>query len=300
MDHTVEEAAISLENVSKSFPGFGLGPVSLEVEPGYAVAVVGPNGSGKTTLFKLLMGLARPESGEVRLFGGGYPEDEVDLKRKIGYVPERDSGHDDLSARELSGLLSPLYPYWDQGLFDDLLASFELRPDAKFSRLSKGNQRRLSFALAVARRPELLLLDEPTDGIDPFARRTVVDRISDHLEGGGTVLFATHVMEEVRRLADYVALLYRGEFLGVYEKDALLESWRTLWVEREPDPGTPGVVEVEGVSPARLVTNSPKETEAALQRSGIGVIRSGAPELEEILRSMMVDKEARKSRVPRT
>lgn len=284
----MERPVISLKEVKKSYGNFELGPVDLEVEQGYVVAVVGPNGSGKSTLFRMLMNLVRPDSGEVSLFGGGYPEDEVPIKQRIGYVPERSVGHDEMTAQTLGEFVAHWYPTWDQSLYDDLVSRSEIDKNKKFRNLSKGMQRRLAFALAAATGAELLLLDEPTEGVDPFARREMLEDISRFMQNGDrTVLFATHVMEEVRRIADYVAFLVDGEFLGLYEKDALLERWKILWVDRVPDGVLPGVVEVERGSPVRLVTNSPEEIEDALARDGVRVVRSGPMDLEEILSHLM-------------
>lgn len=279
---------ISVEGVEKSYGNFTLGPVNLEVEPGYVVAVVGPNGSGKSTLFRMLMNLSHPDEGSISLFGGGYPEDEVEIKRRIGYVPETAVGHDEMNAKSLGRFVSHWYPAWDQKLYDDLLNRSEIESGKKFRNLSKGMQRRLSFALAAATRADLLLLDEPTDGVDPFARREMLEEIAIHVQDGEkTVLLATHVMEEVRRIADYVAFLVDGDFLGLFEKDALLEQWKTFWLDRAPDAGTAGIVDVEAGNPARVVSDSPAETESALARQGVRVVRSGALDLEEILSHLM-------------
>jgi ABC-2 type transport system ATP-binding protein len=161
--------------------------------------------------------------------------------------------------------------------------------DKKFGKLSKGVQRRLAFALAAATGSELLLLDEPATGVDPFARREMLEDISRFMDDGDgrTVVFATHVMEEVRRIADYVALLVDGDFLGLHEKDALLEGWKTLWVDRELEVDVPGVVEVESGRPTRIVSDSPQETGEALWAENIRIVRSGALDLEEILSHLM-------------
>jgi ABC-2 type transport system ATP-binding protein len=276
---------ISLRDTRKSYGDFELGPVDLEIEPGYVVAVVGPNGGGKSTLFRNLI---RPDSGEVRLFGGAYPDDEVAIKQRIGYVPERSSGHDEMSAKALGEFVSHFYPGWDQRLYEEHVERLDMEPDKKFGRLSKGVQRRLAFALAAASGSELLLLDEPTAGVDPFARREMLEDISRFMQDGDrTVVFATHVMEEVRRIADYVVLLVDGDFLGLHEKDALLEGWKTLWVDREPEVDVPGVVEVEGGTLTRIVSDSPQETGEALCAENTRIVRSGALDLEEILSHLM-------------
>jgi ABC-2 type transport system ATP-binding protein len=118
----LQSLVISLENVRKSYMGgFHLGPVDLEIEPGRIVAVVGPNGGGKSTLFGLLMNLLRPDSGTVNLFGLVHPRDEVAIKQRIGYVPERATGRDEMSARYVGDFVSYWYPNWDQGHYEDLL-----------------------------------------------------------------------------------------------------------------------------------------------------------------------------------
>jgi ABC-2 type transport system ATP-binding protein len=283
---------ISLRDVRKSYGAFELGPVDLEIEPGYVVAVVGPNGGGKSTLFRMLMNLVQPDSGEVTLFGGAYPDDEVAIKQRIGYVPERSLGHDEMNAKALGDFVSHFYPRWDGRLYEDHLKRMLIESDKEFGKLSGGMQRRLAFALAAATGSELLLLDEPTAGVDPFARRQILEDISRFMhdgtyEGDRTVVFATHVMEEVRRIADYVAFLADGSLLGLYEKDALLERWKTFWLDREPEGDVPGLVEVEGGNPARIVSNSPHETAEALSAQNIRIVRSGALDLEEILSHLM-------------
>jgi ABC-2 type transport system ATP-binding protein len=241
---------------------------------------------------RMLMNLVQPDSGEVRLFGGSYPDDEVAIKRRIAYVPERPVGHDEMGAKSLGEFVSRFYPRWDQRAYQDLLRRARVEPDKRFGELSKGVQRRISLALALATGAELLLLDEPTAGVDPFARREMLDEVSRFMEGGHrgdgrTVVLATHVMEEVRRVADYVAFLVDGSLRGLYEKDALLEGWRSFWVDGEPEGDVPGVVEVEGGSLARLVSDSPRETVGALSAQNARVVGSGALDLEEILSHLM-------------
>jgi ABC-2 type transport system ATP-binding protein len=289
---------LSLKDVKKSYGNFELGPVDLNIEPGSIVAVVGPNGGGKSTLMGMLMNLIQPDSGELKLFGGTYPDDEVAIKRRVGYVPERPVGGDEMSAESLGEFFSRFYPKWDHRLYEDLLKRARIEPDKRFGELSKGVQRRLAFALALATGSELLLLDEPTAGVDPFGRREILEDISRFMEGGDkTVVFATHVMEEVRRIADYVLFLADGEFLGLYEKDTLLEEWRIFWVNREPEGDVPGVVEVEGGSPARIVCDSLQETGQALFAQDIRIVRSGVLDLEEVLSHLMRQKQGREQSV---
>jgi ABC-2 type transport system ATP-binding protein len=287
----LKDSAISLEDVRKSYKGgFELGPVDLEVEPGHVVAVLGPNGAGKSTLFGMLMNIIRPDSGVVSLFDLAHPRDEVAIKQRIGYVPEHATGHDDMSARHLGDFVSYWYPTWDQGLYEDLLGRARIDPRKKFGKLSKGLQRRLHFALAFATRPQLLLLDEPTTGVDLFARQEMLEAlwrfVRDGHNGEGTertVVFATHAVEEARQIADQVAFLADGQFLGLHDKNSLLDGWKTLLVDGRPEESTPGVVEMESGSPTRVVSDSWRETAEALSAQGLRVVREAPVNLEEIL-----------------
>jgi len=163
----------------------------------------------------------------------------------------------------------------------------ELEPDKKFGKLSKGVQRRLAFALAAATGSELLL-DEPTAGVDPFARWELLENISCFMQDGDrTIVFATHVIEEVRRVADYAVFHLDGNFLGLYEKDALLEQRKTLWVDREPVGDALGVVEVQGGCPTHIVFDSPREAGEGPSAKNIRIIRSGTLDLEEMLSHLM-------------
>jgi ABC-2 type transport system ATP-binding protein len=289
---------ISLRAIRKSYgDNFELGPVDLAIEPGYVVAVVGSNESGKSTLMRMLMNLVQPDSGELMLLGGTYPDDEVAIKQRVGYVPERSLGHDEMSANSLGEFVSYWYPRWDGRRYEDLLERARIEPNEEFGKHSRGVQRRLAFALALASGCELLLLDEPTAGVDPFARREMLEEITRFMDGGvgRTVLFTTHVMEEVRRVADYVALLVDGEFLGLHEKGALRDRWKTFWLDREPEGEIPGVVEVAGGGPpTRIVSDSSEETAKALSAQDIGIVRSGRLDLEEILSHLMSRKQERR------
>jgi ABC-2 type transport system ATP-binding protein len=285
----LQTPAISLEGVKKTYKGFELGPMDLTVESGCIVAVVGPNGGGKSTLFGMLMNLIQPDSGELSLFGLAYPQDEVEIKQRVGYVPERSVGHDEMSANSLGEFVSYWYPGWDQDLYQDLLLRYEVDPDKRFGELSREMQRRLSFAVAMATGPELLLLDEPTAGVDPFARSEMLEDISRFMDDGEgrTVVFATQVVEEARHIADQVVLLADGEFLGPYQKDTLLDGWQTFWLDREPEGDIPGVVEVLGTKPTRIVTGSPRETAEALSAQSVRMVRKASVGLEEILSHLM-------------
>jgi ABC-2 type transport system ATP-binding protein len=283
-----DRCTIRLEQIVKKLDRFRLGPLDLSAEQGYITAIVGPNGSGKSTLFRMLMNLVKPESGSLTLFGQSYtPAAEPQLKRRIGYVPEVTEWEELASnVGQLTRFVLRWYPRWNEVRYRELMAKFRLDEGMKLKKLSKGMQRKLAFVYAIAQEPELLLLDEPTAGLDPLAWRDFLDEIVRFMaDGRRSVLLATHILEEVRRLADYVVFLYDGRLLGTYEKDALLEKWKSIWVGRAPDDAErlAGVVRVErGPAADRLITRSAGETEAALRERGIAIRRVTALELDEI------------------
>lgn len=292
------ENMLTLHNVAKQREGFTLGPIDLQVESGYVVALVGPNGSGKSTLFRLCMNLLQPSEGEISLFGRSYREDEVGIGRQIGYVSdEEDWMIMGKTLEAIADYFRELHPGWDDRYYQELLAKFGLDPRAKVSRMSKGTRRKSAFVLALARRPRLLLLDEATAGVDPLAWRTMMDELTRFMETGEhSVILATHILEEVKRYADYIAFLYQGKLLGFYEKDDLQERWKTIWIDRpqyseematlgkEP---IPGVLQVDQERPVRLVTANAAETEAYLQDMGITGIRTQAMTLDEIFHHLV-------------
>jgi ABC-2 type transport system ATP-binding protein len=292
--------AIQLKGLHKKLGKLTLGPIDIEIEKGYVIAVVGPNGSGKSSLFRLLMNIIKPDAGEVKLFGEEYGENESDLKNRIGYVSEASDWNemDYSSIKELSGFVSRWYPRWDKGYYQELLTRYGLEGKMKLTTLSKGMQRKLAFIHAMAHQPDLLLLDEPTSGLDPFAWRLMLDDIIKYMDQGNkSVVFATHILDEVKRLADYVAFIYEGKLIGFYEKDMLVDGWKIFWVEAVEllIAGIHGMAAVESNGSSgnvKVISNSPLETEAALQDMGIKVIRTQAIELDEILAYLI-----RKSRI---
>jgi ABC-2 type transport system ATP-binding protein len=194
-----------------------------------------------------------------------------------------------MNATELGGFVSRWYTGWDQGLYRNLLWRLGLDPRKEFGGLSKGMRRRLSFARALASGPELLLLDEPASGVDPFARERMLDEVSRFVESGAhegdarTVVFATHAVEDATEIADHVLLLADGEFLGLYEQDSFLDRWTAFYVDGVPQGDIPGVVEDDGGVPARLVSVASEKTAEALSARNVRVMGEGSVKLNEIV-----------------
>ncbi|KWX76646.1 multidrug ABC transporter ATPase [Paenibacillus riograndensis] len=290
------QQAIELHNVSKKRrQGKTIGPLNLNLPQGYITALVGQNGSGKSTMLHMLLQLTFPDEGEIRWFEHSYADGlPLALRQRIAYVPENPQAEEKYwSAAEAAEFRRHWYPAWDQDFFEALLAKFEVPEDAKLGKMSKGERRKFEIAAALAARPQLLLLDEPSSGLDPFAWKTMIETLRKYMdESGATVVISTHIVEEVRRLADYIVLMHHGQLLGMAEKDSLFGSWSEIWVqvENEEELGElaqelPGAlhfaIETPGV--ASFITPQAQQNEKRVQDLGVKVIKSRILELDEIL-----------------
>ena len=193
-------------------PTVALDGVDLALPAGQVVALLGPNGAGKTTLIHLLLGLLPLQSGEIRLFGTTTPTDPG-VRRRIGTMLQSSGVQGNLTVLELLRLFASFYGAPDE--FAALVEEAGLQglEHRRFERLSGGQQQRVLFALAAVGRPDWLLLDEPTTGLDPAARRQVWRAIEARRAAGASILLCTHMMDEARRLADHVVVMDRGRIL---------------------------------------------------------------------------------------
>jgi ABC-2 type transport system ATP-binding protein len=279
---------ISLQDVEIRRDAFRFGPVTLEVEPGYVVAVVGPNGSGKSTLFHTLTNLVQPTGGEVRIFGQTYAEIEIGIRKRTGFVPDRSVGMDRMTGAWIGAFSSHWYPGWDMERYRQLLTDMEIDPAQRFDSLSKGLRRRLASAVALSTGGDLLLADEPMDAVDPFFSEHLLDWYTQFMmDGDRTIVFSTHTLDDVRRIADYILLIHDGQVPGMYEKDALLEQWQVLWIDAPPIPGTCGVVRVGDGPLQRVLTQDVEATLASLRAQGRDIVRTSSPDLGEILGELL-------------
>jgi ABC-2 type transport system ATP-binding protein len=221
--------AFRLTDIVKTFPGFQLGPLSLELEPGTVLGYIGPNASGKTTTFHCMAGITRPETGSIEIFGRETSPHRPDWKLDFGYVGDIHAFYEGWTAEANLAFRSRFYPGWSQSLAADLARRFGLPLGTKARNLSTGNRVKLSLVAALAHSPKLLLLDEPTSGLDPVVRREVLDALFEVLESGErSIFYATHILTDISRLADRLAFLNAGKLTQVSAKDDLLDKWRRI------------------------------------------------------------------------
>jgi ABC-2 type transport system ATP-binding protein len=217
---------IDISSLTRRFGDtLALDGVTLTVPRGSVYGLVGANGAGKTTLIRHILGLLRAESGSVRVFGLDPVGDPVGVLSRIGYLSEENDLPAWMRVEELIRYSRAFYPGWDDAYAEELRQSFALDPNATIRNLSKGQKSRLGLLVALAYRPELLVLDEPSSGLDPIVRRDILGAVIRTIaDEGRTVLFSSHLLEEVEQVADHVTMINQGTIAMSAPLDALKAS----------------------------------------------------------------------------
>ncbi len=238
---------LEANGLRKEYRTFTLDGVTLEIPKGTILGLIGPNGSGKTTTIRMLMKMTRPDAGSIRMFGLGLDAHEKEIKNRIGYVGEEQFYYENKRVSWTGNFVSQYFEKWDREMFDSLLKEFDLDSSQKVGKLSKGMKVKLSFAIAFSHNPELMILDEPTAGLDPVIRREILDRLlafrDDH---DGSVFISSHITDDIVRIADHVAFIVDGKIVIHAEKDEILSDWKRLHFR-------PGAIEGEIVTGLRCV-----------------------------------------------
>ncbi|HTY38504.1 MAG TPA: ABC transporter ATP-binding protein [Bacteroidota bacterium] len=221
MDNVIE-----IESLAKSYPGFRLNDVSFTIPRGYITGLVGPNGAGKTTIIKLIMNLVRKEKGKIRVFGLDNEEHDLEIKDRIGFVYDTPYFYEDQELHTLMKSIGPYYSTWDEKKFMALLDQFGLSPHKKFITLSKGMKTKFALALALSHDADLIILDEPTAGLDPLFRREFLGMLTGIIQDENkSILFSTHITSDLDRAADYTVIIDNGQILCSLWKDEIQEKW---------------------------------------------------------------------------
>lgn len=209
-------SAIELDGVGwKAGKSFALKDLSIRVPAGSIYGFLGPNGSGKTTTIRMFMGMMKPDRGDIRVLGLSVPKDMPRILARVGYVPERPHTYPALTVGEQVKFHSSFFKLWDDGWAKELMERLNLDPTRKIARMSKGETGKLLLLLALSQRPELLVLDEPTDGLDPVVRRDVLTAVLDYVgETNATVFISSHLVHELERICDWVGVMDNGSLVA--------------------------------------------------------------------------------------
>ena len=217
---------IEVRGLCKSFDGFALKDVSFTLPGGCIMGLIGENGAGKTTTLKCLLGLLRRDGGDVSLMGCDPWDQPRQAKAEVGVVLDDCFFHDSLRPRDVSAILAPVFPTWDDGLFRDYLDKFQLPEKKAVKELSRGMKTKLSLAAALAHRPRLLILDEATAGLDPVVRDDILEELMTFVaDEDHAVLLSSHITGDLEKIADYITYLHQGQVILSAQKDEILEQY---------------------------------------------------------------------------
>lgn len=284
------------KKVTKSFGGQAvLQDMNLVGEAGSVVALLGENGAGKTTALRILLGLLEPDGGSARVFGMDSWLHGDEIRRRVGYVPDRPSLYDWMTVDEMGWFCGGFYTKDFVKEYRQLVSQFELPLKKKIGTLSKGMKAKVGLSLAMAHHPELLVLDEPTSGLDPIVRRQFLESMVDVAANGQTVLLSSHQISEVERVADIVVIIRAGRLEVVERLDELKEDVREMTVTLRNGaseiPTPPGTLihKIQQDRQWRLMLRGLDESKLAEFRAGdnVGAVEVRQPNLEEIYVSYM-------------
>lgn len=284
----MNDAAIEFDKVSKRYPFFQLDGISLRLEHGQIMGLVGPNGAGKTTLIGLLMGMIRHDAGTIHVLGHAIPDQQAIAKRDVGFVSHDMGLFASATLAWHMNFVKSIYPAWDDAYAAALVRRFYLHPEQRIKGLSTGERLKAMLLLVLARRPRLLVLDEPTAGLDPVARHEMLAELMEVLrDEERSILFSSHNTLDIEQISDQITFLDRGRIVESNEKEAFLDRWRRVHLDVAESvalPMLPGVVEVTRSGHSAVVTTSAwaPELEQRYIQAGASVREVQRMTLEEI------------------
>lgn len=217
LSSAVAPVVLNMQSVSKKYGSVAvLEGLSLSARQGEVFGFLGRNGAGKSTAIRLLMGITRLDAGSIDLFGQPLRQDLIGIRQRIGYVAQDQNMYPWMTPNVISKFVRGFYPRWDQVRYQQLLSDFALPPKRRIGTFSGGMKAKLALTLALATRPELLILDEPTAGMDPVARREFLDLVREQtMRDGASTFFSTHLIDEIEAVADRIGIVENGR--SIYE-----------------------------------------------------------------------------------
>lgn len=223
------ENCIEVKGITKNYKQFSLKDVSFSVPCGSVVGFIGENGAGKSTSIKAILGLIKPDGGEITVLGENSQKLTAETKEKIGVVFDGLTVPENLTAKQLDKVMRGIYKTWNSEKFFGLIGKFELPFDKKFKTFSRGMEMRLMIAAALSHGTELLILDEPTSGLDPVMRAEILDIFLEFMQDEThSILMSTHITSDLEHIADYICFIHKGEMIFTEERNEMLEKHRIL------------------------------------------------------------------------
>ncbi len=222
--------AIEIKNLKKDYsPNFILGPIDLNISSGSIVGLIGENGVGKTTLIKLILNIIKKETGSIRIFGKDLEEEESSIKEDIGVVLDKMFFPEILSPTDINLVMKDMYKNWDEELYFRYLDQFKLQKNKTIKNMSKGMQKKLEIATALAHKPKLLILDEATSGLDPVVRNEILDVFFDFVQDENhTILLSTHITSDLEHIADKIIFINDGKIILNEDCNKIIDDYGIL------------------------------------------------------------------------
>ncbi len=290
MEGHEKETVVEVANLSRSFGRKeALQNVTLRVGRGQVFGLVGENGAGKTTLIQHILGAYKARTGHVRVFGIDPVYDPTAVLSRIGYLSEDRDLPLWMRVAELMRYMRAFYSNWDEAYAERLREEFALPVAARIKNLSRGEKARAGLLVALAHRPELLLLDEPSSGLDAIARQDILGAVVRSVaEEGRTVVFSSHLLDEVERVADHVAMLHHGRLILDMPMEDLKAShhkYVVRWRDPQPQaPTLPGVIRAtgDGREWGLICEGDARAFTAAVHEAHGEIVESGVPTLEAV------------------
>jgi len=230
------ETILEIKNINKTYKksDFALEDISFSVPYGAIMGLIGENGSGKTTTLSIILGILRKNTGTINIMGRPYHIDDTEMKEKIGVVFDTNYFPEVFSPRDISKIFKKIYHRWDDMCFFDMLKKYDIGEKQKVKAMSHGTKSMLAIITALAQRPELLILDEPTGGIDPVRREEVLDMFLDFIsDGKKSIVFSSHITSDLEKIADYITFIHKGKMLYTAEKDLFLYQYGIIRCNQE-------------------------------------------------------------------
>ena len=280
--------AIDMSGVGKTYRFFSLENIELKLPRGEIMGLIGPNGAGKSTTIRILLGLVHQDHGDVRVLGHPMPAGQVSAKWDIGFASEDMRLYESQTLGWHMQWMQSIYRNWDSGYAQRLLKRFGLRAEQRLNGSSHGQRVKSTLLLVLARKPKLLVLDEPTTGLDPVARHEILRELTDVMrDEGRSVLFSSHNTQDVEQISDRITFIDRGRIIDSMDKEMFLDRWRRLRLEAPFGvtlPALPGVIGVRQEGRMAIATTNAFNPGLphAYEQTGARVQRIENMTLEEI------------------